>query len=331
MEKVGGVEIDVVRPEHPWIAAGRDQIRFAIVGAFIKEWSQTLEFVLRAEELGFDAYWANDHPTRSMDCWSTLTALAMATSKIRLLSLVSCIYYRSPALLARLAADVDRVSDGRLVLGIGVGDDVPEFAQLQLRFPPVRERQEALEETLQIVKGLWHAAPFTYEGNYFQLRDAGIAPRPTQQPFVPVLIAGGGERVTLRQVARYADMSNFGAHEWTGGAFDLADVRRKCEALRRYCADQGRSYDSILRSHYTPLLVLAETHAALERKMDSIRIPDRHLHTVPLLATPAEAIAHFQALADAGLQYFLAVINGHDTESVDLLAEEVMPAIRVAR
>src|SRR5205807_1220122 len=121
------------------------------VGTFLKEWSETLEFALRAEELGFDAYWANDHPTRSMDCWTTLAALAMATRKIRLLSLVSCIYYRSPALLARHAADVDRLSNGRLILGVGIGDDVPEFAQLRLPFPPPRERQEALEETIQIV------------------------------------------------------------------------------------------------------------------------------------------------------------------------------------
>jgi alkanesulfonate monooxygenase SsuD/methylene tetrahydromethanopterin reductase-like flavin-dependent oxidoreductase (luciferase family) len=304
-------------------------VRFAVVGAFIKEWPQLLEFVQRAEELGFDAYWANDHPTRSMDCWSMLTALAMATKKIRLLSLVSCIYYRSPLLLARQAADVDRVSNGRLILGIGIGDDTNEFAQLRLRFPPARERQETLEETIQIVQGLWSETPFTFSGKYFQLGDASLAPRPEQQPHVPILIAGGGERVTLRQVAQYADMSNLGAHEWTGGAFTQADVERKFAALRRHCADQGRRYDSVLRSHYTPLLVLAETHAALQSKMDTIRIPDRQLHTVPLLATPAEAIKHYQALADAGMQYFLAVINGHDLETMHLLASQVMPAIRV--
>src|SRR5579864_9295630 len=120
---------------HPWIAVGQECIRFAVMGAFIKEWPETLDFVLRMEARGFDAYWANDHPTRSMDCWARLTALAMATSKMRLISLVSCVYYRSPALLARLAADVDRVSNGRLVLGVGVGDDVPEFAQLQISLP----------------------------------------------------------------------------------------------------------------------------------------------------------------------------------------------------
>ncbi|MDB5075254.1 MAG: class flavin-dependent oxidoreductase, partial [Chloroflexi bacterium] len=236
-------------------------------------------------------------------------------------------YYRSPALLARLAADVDRVSNGRLILGVGIGDDVPEFAQLQIPFPPVRERQEALEETLRIVHGLWNEAPFTYTGKYFQVDNATISPRPIQQPHVPILIAGGGERVTLSQVAQYADMSNFGAHEWTGGAFDLSDVQRKFAALRGHCERLERPYASILRSHYTPLLVLAKTRADLERKMATIRIPDRHLRTIPLLATPKEAIIHYQALADAGMQYFLAVINGHDTETAQLLAQEVAPAI----
>jgi alkanesulfonate monooxygenase SsuD/methylene tetrahydromethanopterin reductase-like flavin-dependent oxidoreductase (luciferase family) len=318
------------RPVHPWVAEGQHTVRFAIVGAFIREWPQRLEFVQRSEDLGFDAYWANDHPTRSMDCWATLAALAAATRTMRLISLVSCIYYRSPALLARLAADVDLLSNGRLVLGLGLGDDTQEFAQLQLPFPPVRERQEALEETLHIVSGLWHDAPFSYHGRHFQVADAGISPRPPQQPHVPILIGGGGERVTLRHVARYADMSNFGAHEWTGGAYDMEDVRRKCAALRQHCAALGRPYESVLRSHYTPLLVLAKTPAALQSKKSSTRIPDPQLHTVPLFATPSEAIAHYQALADAGMQYFLAQVSADDDETVQLFASDVIPAIRSA-
>ena len=83
-----------------------------------------------------------------------------------------------------------------------------------------------------------------------------LLPQPVQQPHVPILLAGGGERVTLRQVARFADMSNFGAHEWTGGAFALEDVQRKYQALRRHCEEVGRPYDSVLRSYFTPLLVL---------------------------------------------------------------------------
>jgi alkanesulfonate monooxygenase SsuD/methylene tetrahydromethanopterin reductase-like flavin-dependent oxidoreductase (luciferase family) len=318
------------RATHPWVAEGRHRVRFAIAGAFLREWSQRLEFVLRAEELGFDAYWANDHPNRAMDPWTMLAALAMATRRIRLISLVSCIYYRSPALLARCAADIDRLSNGRLVLGVGLGDDTQEFAQLQIPFPPVRERQQALKETLEIVQGLWYQAPFSYAGDHFQVAEARIVPAPVQEPHVPILIGGGGERITLGQVARYADMSNFGAHEWAGAAFTVEDVRRKCAALRRYCEALERPYESILRSHYTPLLALAGTDAAVQRKRSGARIPDPQLRTVPLFTTPQGAIAHYQALVDAGMQYFLVQVSGEDVETIQLFTEEVIPAIRPA-
>ena len=100
-----------------------------------------------------------------------------------------------------------------------------------------------------------------------------------------------------------------------------------CESTAR---PRAADYDSILRSHYTPCLVLAATRAALERKVEGRRFPDAHLRTIPLLATPREAIAHYQALADTGMQYFLAAVDGHDTETVRLLSEEVMPAVSLA-
>src|SRR5262249_1242910 len=157
------------------------------------------------------------------ECWTTLAMLAATTRKLRLIAFVSCVCYRSPVLLARIAADVDRASNGRLVLGLGIGDDPSEFAQLGIPFPSVRERQRMLEETLQIVKGLWQEEQFTYEGKYFRLQRAIGRPLPVQQPRIPILIGGGGERVTLRQVAQYADMSNFGPHIWTGSVFGLED------------------------------------------------------------------------------------------------------------
>lgn len=319
------------RPTHPWVAEGSQSVRFAIVGIFLPDWSDTVRFALRAEQLGFDAYWANDHPNRSMDCWTMLTGLAMATERLRLISLVSCVYYRSPHLLARQAADVDRVSGGRLVLGVGIGDDVPEFEQMCLPYPSVPERQRAMEETLDIVQGLWSGEPFTYSGERFRVNGAMVSPPPVQQPYVPILIGGGGERVTLRQVAARADMSNFSPHEWSGSAFELADVERKYAALRQHCADIGRPYDSVLRSHFTPLLTLAENERDLERKQSAARIPDRALRTVPVFATPEQAIVHYQGLADAGVQYFLASVNGQDDETVELLANAVMPAIRLGR
>jgi alkanesulfonate monooxygenase SsuD/methylene tetrahydromethanopterin reductase-like flavin-dependent oxidoreductase (luciferase family) len=315
---------------HPWVREAQQRPRFAIVGTFLPEWAQVRDFAVRAEELGFDAYWANDHPLRSMDCWTQLAALATVTTRLRLIALVSCVYYRSPALIARQAADVDRISGGRLVLGLGTGDDAAEFGQLGLRFPAAPERLAALAEVAGIIRGLW-AGPVTHEGQHFQVRDAHVRPGPVQQGGVPVLIGGGGERTTLRLVARYADVSNFGPHEWTGGAYDLAAVRRKYEVLRGYCQEIGRPYDAILRTHYTPLLTLAETAHELESKRSRARIPDAGLRTVPVFATVDEAIVHYQGLIDAGVQYFLATVNGRDTETAELLAGRVMPALRPAR
>jgi alkanesulfonate monooxygenase SsuD/methylene tetrahydromethanopterin reductase-like flavin-dependent oxidoreductase (luciferase family) len=318
-------------PVHPWVASGLGRTRWAIGPVFLDEFSETRAFIQRAEALGFDACWANDHPNRLMDCWTTLSALALATERIRLISLVSCAYYRSPYLLARQAADVDRLSDGRLVLGIGSGWDAPEFAEMCIPMPSTAIRQETMEETLQIVQGLWRGEPFTFNGKHRQVKDARIRVLPVQQPYVPILIAGGGERVTLRQVARYADMSNFAPHESAGSAFDVGDVQRKLGRLQEFCAEIGRPYDSVVRSHYSPLLTLAADEDKLAEKKRRARIPDAELHVVPLFATPEQAISHYQALSDAGVQFFLCLINGRDDETVELLTDLVIPAIKPAR
>jgi alkanesulfonate monooxygenase SsuD/methylene tetrahydromethanopterin reductase-like flavin-dependent oxidoreductase (luciferase family) len=310
---------------HPWVAQVRSSVRFSVVGAFLREWAQVRDFAVAAEELGFDAYWANDHPLRSMDWPVLLTALAGVTSRLRLIALVSCVYYRSPVLLARQAADVDEVSDGRLVLGLGLGDDTAEFAQLGLDFPDAPTRLAALAETAELLPRLW-AGPVTGGG----LAGAHVRPGPVQQPRVPVLIGGGGERTTLRLVAQYADVSNFGPHQWTGGAYDLAAVRRKYQVLRGYCEQAGRPFDDILRSYHTPLLVLAESEAELAAKRAAARIPDAALRSVPLFATVGQAIEHYQGLIDAGVQYFLATVGGQDQQTTELLARQVVPALKAA-
>ena len=311
---------------HPWVSRARAGARFSIVGAFLTEFEDVQELVLGAEDRGFDAYWVNDHPTRGMDSFTALAALAMVTSRIGLISLVSCVYYRHPLLIARGAADVDRLSKGRFVLGMGVGDDVPEFAQMGLEFPPAAQRHQALAQAVQVVQGLLTGQPQTGT-ELFPLNEAQLRPGPVQQGGVPLLIGGGGERFTLRQVARFADISNFGPHEWVGGAFEPGDVERKYGVLRGYCDEIGRDYNDILRSHWTPLLTLAPDHARLEAKRQAARVPDAKLDTRPLFATPDEAIAHYQGLQKAGVEYFMATVNGKDAETIDLLADKVMPAL----
>jgi alkanesulfonate monooxygenase SsuD/methylene tetrahydromethanopterin reductase-like flavin-dependent oxidoreductase (luciferase family) len=322
----------VERPTHPWVAAGQGRIRFGVAQVTpLVDWSAYLDFVREAEALGFDSYWTYDHPTYGFDCWTTLSAVAAVTRTMRVGTMTSCIYHRNPALLARMAADVDRVSGGRLVLGLGIGDDTHELAQLGIAVPPVPMRQQALEETVQIVEGLWKEPTFTFHGQHFEVAGASAAPGPMQQPHVPLMIAGGGERVTLRQVAQHGDVANMAASALAGNAFTLEDVRRKYAALRQHCEAVGRPYDAILRSYLNLPVILGETHAAVEAKVATMPPPLYDLFKTSLLAaTPVEAIEHYRGLVAAGVQYFMASHWGHDLETLHLLAEQVIPAVNGA-
>jgi alkanesulfonate monooxygenase SsuD/methylene tetrahydromethanopterin reductase-like flavin-dependent oxidoreductase (luciferase family) len=319
---------------HPWVAAGQHRIRFGVFGGpqldQPPDWGRLIALVQAAENLGFDSYWTADHPALWADCWATLMPLAARTRTIRLGPLVNCIYYRSPALTARLAADIDQISQGRLVVGIGMGDATWEFAQLGLPFPPVRDRQAALEEALTIITGLWSGQPVTVEGAHFQVRAAVLRSGPVQQPRIPILIAGGGERVTLRQVAQFADASNFGAHANVGSAFTPEDVRRKLAALDAHCATLGRPADTVLRSHWSCPVVVAETPEGLQAKLTALGGIAQNFQTSMVAGLPHEVAAAYRGLADAGLQYFIAAVFGDDVETLRLLAEQVLPALASA-
>lgn len=324
-----GTSRGTARTAHPWVMAGQTTIRFGLLPlTALQDWPAYLNLARMAEESGFDSFWVPDHPLGGRDCWTTLAAVAAATSKIRLGSATSCVYFRSPAVLARVAADVDRISNGRLVLGVGIGDNPQEFAALNIPWLRARERQQALEETVQIVRGLWSEEPFTYQGTHFQITDATGDPGPLQQPHVPLLIAGGGERVTLRQVAQYADVSNFGPHPDVGSAFTPDDVRRKYEVLRRYCEAAERPYDAVLRT-YIDMPMLAKTRAAADAKVEAMPA-DSRAYFGPALhgSTPTETIAHFRDLVAAGVQYFLLMLWPGEMETLHLLGEQVIPAVQ---
>jgi alkanesulfonate monooxygenase SsuD/methylene tetrahydromethanopterin reductase-like flavin-dependent oxidoreductase (luciferase family) len=240
---------------HPWVAEGARRVRFGLYGVLKPDWTRTLEWAQLAEEVGFDSFWLADHPVaHGRDCWTYLAALATGTRRIRLGSLVSCVFYRAPALLARIVADVDMISNGRVVLGLGIGDIEGEFAQLGLAYPSVRERQAALGDALQVLPRLLGGEEVTLRGVHTGVANAVIRPGPSQEPRVPILVAGGGEKVTLRQVAQYADASNFGAGDTIGSAWTLDDVRRKYVALRGHCEAVGRPYDSVLRTYFGGVL-----------------------------------------------------------------------------
>jgi alkanesulfonate monooxygenase SsuD/methylene tetrahydromethanopterin reductase-like flavin-dependent oxidoreductase (luciferase family) len=315
---------------HPWVADGASRVRFGI-SIFPQpiDWQQFIDIVQRAEADGMDGYFSYDHPQSRADCWTALSALAATTTTIRLGTAIDCIYYRTPYMLARQAADVDRLSGGRLILGIGIGDNVPEFRRMGLEFPPTKVRQQGLVESITIVRGLWSGQPFQYEGEQWSAAGDDTYPflGPVQQPYVPIMIAGGGEKVTLRQVAKYADASNMGAHEWIGSAVTSADIERKFGKLREYLAENGRAYESVLRSQFTMPLVMAETQEALDRKLAGMDQSVLEWCGDALFAgTPDETIAFYRDMVDAGFQYFIANILDGDYSTIDLMGKHLIPA-----
>src|SRR5688500_15537480 len=201
---------------HPWVEASAATVRFGIANGPRGDWPALVEFVAALEELGYDAFWSSDHPVPSAGCWTTLAGLAATTTRLRLGSLVACLYYLNPVVLARTALDIDAMSGGRLVLGLGIGDLEREFAQMGIPWHSTSERQEALDETIGLLRHVWGENASPPAQKHFAVGAPPLLPGPTQ-PRIPLLIAGGGEKVTLRQVAQYADASNFGEHAYTGG------------------------------------------------------------------------------------------------------------------
>jgi alkanesulfonate monooxygenase SsuD/methylene tetrahydromethanopterin reductase-like flavin-dependent oxidoreductase (luciferase family) len=320
------------RDIHPWVAASQNATKFAVsIYPQPPDWQHYIGLVQQMEAKGIDAYFAYDHPEANTDCWTSLAALAASTSTIRLGTLVDCIYYRSPYLLARQAADIDRLSGGRLILGLGIGDNVPEFEQMGIPFPPTRDRLAAMEETIAILRGLWSGEPFSFEGQHFGASTPGGFLPPVQEPRVPILLAGGGEKVTLRQVAQFADASNMGAHDWIGGAVTSDDIQRKFAKLREYLERFDRPHDAVLRTHFTMTLVLERTPDLVRDKMawltekygqEKIDWCGKALFA----GTPEEAVAFYTSLKQAGFQYFIANIFEGDDVTIDLMGEELVPA-----
>lgn len=190
-----------------------------------------LEFMGRAEDPMLEAY-------------TTLGFLAAASREVELQVLMTGVTYRYPGLLAKIVSTLDVLSGGRAALGIGAAWYEREHVALGVPFPPVAERFERLEETLQIVLQMWSDDDGPYEGGHYRLAETICSPRPLRRPRPPIMIGGGGEKKTLRLVAQYADACNLFANPEQG----VAPVRDKLDVLRGHCERLGRDYDSIAKT-----------------------------------------------------------------------------------
>jgi F420-dependent oxidoreductase-like protein len=209
-----------------------------------------------AERLGFTGMWASDHlffDSRSehrncLDTWTLITALAPLTTRLRLGTLVTCNSYRLPSILAKMAASVDHLSNGRLEFGIGAGWKEMEYNAYGIPFPPVGTRLAQLEEAVQLIRRLWTEEKASFAGKYYRLENAFCAPKPVQRP-LKMWLGGAGEKKLLRIVAQYADGWNmlFG--------YPLPVVKKKLEVLQLHCDTVGRDFSKLEKSLFIVVCV----------------------------------------------------------------------------
>jgi F420-dependent oxidoreductase-like protein len=286
-----------------------------------------VELATTAEEAGFEAVWLPDHvqtipPSQGFlfESWSLLTALAARTERVRIGQLVSGNAYRSPALQAKIASTVDVLSNGRLNFGIGAGWYQRDYEAFGYEFTDGPDRLRRLREAVQIIQSLWTQDTTSFDGRYYKLADAVNQPRGVQQPRIPMLIAGGGEKVTLKLVAEYADACN--VMEGPPGA------ERKFSILEQHCATVGRDYDAIRRTVTTSCFIAdtdEEAQAALSPAMGAFYPGDFGSY---LLYGSAETVRdRIQAFEAAGTQEL--VIGFHqatDPEAIRSFAKEFVEA-----
>lgn len=255
----------------------------------------------------------------TLECFTTLAALAPTTRQIRLGALVAAAPYRSPALLARMNANLDLISRGRCIVGLGAGWQEEEFQAYGWPFPSARARAERLDETAQIVSAMLTQPRTSFRGTHYRLDQALSYPPPVQRPRPPILIGAAGERRTLRTVARYADYCNILGEPPT--------VARKLAVLRAHCAAVGRAYEEITPSNLVSILIAA-TEPELARKRERYHHRGGH----PVEGTPAQVIGQLRAYLAVGVRYIIfSLPDAHTVEPLTLLARDVIPALAEGR
>lgn len=300
-------------------------MRFSFWPVARQSWDDVLALARHVEHTGWDGVWYADHfmpntPDAAEPCheaWSTVSALAACVPRIRIGPLVLGNTYRHPAVVANMAATVDHISGGRLVLGLGAGWQENEHRAYGLEFYTVGERLRRLEEACQVIKALFGERRASFEGRYYRLEDAALEPKPVQNP-LPLMIGGGGEKVTLRITAQYAD-------EWNVWG-DVDRLRQKMDVLDRHCETIGRDPAAIERSAAV-LVYLSDDRALVKRIREQ---PQARPSIAGNAAELGEIIGDY---ARAGVDE-LIVPDFHmeagtaKTEFLDRFIEEVAPAAR---
>jgi len=295
-----------------------------------KNFSSIRNFVLECERLGYHSVWLDDHLMYDdwsiLECWTTLSVLSALTSRVRLGTMVSCSTHRNPALLAKMAATLDVLSNGRLELGIGAGIQENEHTAYGFDFPKPSVRIERLGESLEVIKRLWTQNKANYQGKRYLLKDAVCEPKPLQKPYPPVTVGGCSKLLLRKATAPYADRFDFG--------FLPSIERYKCklEVLEKDCTAIGRNFGEIEKSCWPGGQVLIaqnerEVNEKVSQKALGLSLEDFKKTT--LVGTPRECREQLQVYIDLGVTYFMLYFSDSPRfNGLRLFAEGVMNKMR---
>lgn len=305
-------------------------------------WSVMNELARYADNSTWDSVWVYDHfhtvpvPTdeATHEAWSLMAAFAAVTERVKLGQMCTAMSYRNPAYLAKVAATVDVISGGRTQMGIGGGWYEHEWRAYGYGFPSAGDRLGRLDEGVQIMRDAWRDGRVTLDGKHYQVDDAIVAPKPLQDGGPPLWIAGGGEKVTLKIAAKYAQYTNFSSVP--------ADFEHKSQVLAGHCQTVGTDYDAIVRSaNFNSVIATSEDEVkdrlerirarqvgkagedAVDAMLANVASPDS------ATGTPEQVIERLTRLRDLGCEYAIIYFPeaAYDRSGVELFEREVIPAL----
>ena len=288
------------------------------------------DVVLECERLGYYSVLLDDHLMLKkmpiLECWTALSALSSVTERIRLGTMVTCNSFRNPSLLAKMAATLDNISNGRLEFGIGAGVQKNEHNAYGFPFPSSKARIERMNEAVEIIKKMWTEEKASYSGKYYMIREAVCEPKPVQKPHPPITIGGGGEKLMLRVTARHADR-----YDW-GYLPSLELFKRKLKVLEKHCDAVGRSFHEIEKSCWPAgQIFIGEDRKELEKRVLQLMpkgvILEDFMRT-SFVGTPEDCIEQLRQYLNLDVTHFMLFFGDlPDMRGLRLFAEKVVRKI----